>query len=97
MQGATRSADCVGVIADAAEFALWPPNILANIQRVLEELFKWEHGHIEHYLTVITAAAKHSGGGVIADVPRTVHDCPDHEDNFLDLQAPLLHEMTALV
>jgi hypothetical protein len=39
-----------------------------------------------HYLTVITAAAEHSGGGVIADVPRIVHDCPDHEDNyFLDL------------
>ena len=29
-----------------------------------------------------------SGGGIVADVPRTVHDCPDHEDNLiLDLAA----------
>ena len=33
-------------------------------------------------------AAGHSGGGIVADVPRTVHDCPDHEDNLiLDLAA----------
>jgi len=33
-------------------------------------------------------AAEHSGGGIVADVPRTVHDCPDHEDNLiLDLAA----------
>jgi hypothetical protein len=50
----------------------------------------------EHYLTVITATAEHRGG-VMAHVPRTVHACPDYEDNgILDLQAPLLPEMTAL-
>jgi hypothetical protein len=33
-------------------------------------------------------AAERSGGGIVADVPRTVHDCPDHEDNpILDLAA----------
>jgi predicted nucleic acid-binding protein len=27
-------------------------------------------------------------GGLLAEVPRTVHDCPDHEDNLvLDLAA----------
>ena len=27
-------------------------------------------------------------GGLLADVPRTVHDCPDHQDNLvLDLAA----------
>ena len=36
----------------------------------------------------IVIAAEHSGGGIVADVPRTVHDCPDHEDNLiLDLAA----------
>jgi hypothetical protein len=40
------------------------------------------------YLAVIAATADHSGGGVISDVPRTVRDCPDHEDNLiLDLAA----------
>jgi hypothetical protein len=40
------------------------------------------------YLAVITEAAEHSGGGLLADVPRTVHDCPDYEDNLvLDLAA----------
>ncbi len=35
------SADCVGIIIDAAEFSLWlSPHITANIERVLTELFK---------------------------------------------------------
>ncbi|MGH3275842.1 MAG: PIN domain-containing protein [Streptosporangiaceae bacterium] len=83
------SADCVGIIVDAAEFALWlSPHILANIGRVLEDVFKWEHAQADAYLSVITAAAEHSDGGLLTDVPRTVHDCPDHEDNLiLDLAA----------
>ena len=28
------------------------------------------------YVAVISQAAEHSGGGLLADVPRTVHDCP---------------------
>jgi hypothetical protein len=83
MQGATRALTAWASSPMPRNSHCGPPNILANIQRVLEELFKWEHGHIEHYLTVITAAAEHSGGGLIADVPRTVHDCPDHEDNYI--------------
>jgi len=36
----------------------------------------------------VQAVSKDSGGGIVADVPRTVHDCPDHEDNvILDLAA----------
>jgi predicted nucleic acid-binding protein len=36
----------------------------------------------------VVSAAEHSGGGVLADVPRTVHECSDHEDNLiLDLAA----------
>jgi predicted nucleic acid-binding protein len=82
-------ADCVGVIVDAAEFALWlSPDILDNVRRVLEDLFKWERPQIDTYVDVLSEAAEHSGGGLLADVPRTVHDCPDHEDNLvLDLAA----------
>ncbi len=83
------SADCVGIIVDGAEFALWlSPHILGNIGRVLEDLFKWERSQVDAYIAIISAAAEHSGGGLLADVPRTVHECADHEDNLiLDLAA----------
>jgi putative PIN family toxin of toxin-antitoxin system len=83
------SADCIGIIVDAAEFALWlSPHILANVKRVLEDLFKWDQEQADAYLDIITTAAEHSRGGLLEEVPRTVHDCPDHEDNMiLDLAA----------
>jgi predicted nucleic acid-binding protein len=83
------SADCLGIIVDAAEFALWlSPHITANVDRILGDLFKWEQSQVNAYLQAIVGAAEHSGGGVLTDVPRTVHDCPDHEDNLiLDLAA----------
>lgn len=83
------SADCIGIIVDAAEFALWlSPHIASNVQRVLAELFKWELRRIDSYLDAVLDAAELSGGGVISDVPRTVHDCPGFEDNMiLDLAA----------
>ena len=79
----------LGIIVDAAEIrALAITHILANAGRVLVELFKWEHGQADAFLGVITVAAEHSGGGLLLDVPRTVHDCPEHEDNLiLDLAA----------
>lgn len=83
------SADCVGIIVDAAEFSLWlSPHILSNVDRVLTELLKWERPRASVYTETLMAAAVHSGGGLIDDVPRTVHDCPDYEDNLiLDLAA----------
>ena len=82
-------ADCVGIVVDAAEFALWlSPHILSNVGRVLADLFKWEPPQVDTYLAVLSETAEHSGGGLLAEVPRTVHDCPDHEDNLiLDLAA----------
>jgi predicted nucleic acid-binding protein len=78
------AADCVGVISDAAEFALWlSPHILSNIDRVLTELFKWDPEKIGAYLRVLVAAAEHSGGGVASHVPRVVNECADHEDNLI--------------
>ncbi|MGH3300800.1 MAG: PIN domain-containing protein [Streptosporangiaceae bacterium] len=81
------SADCVGIVADAAEFSLWlSPHILDNVQRVLTEILKWEQGPAEAYFQTLLSAAEHSGGGIVPDVPRMVHDCGDHEDNLvLDL------------
>ncbi|MDQ2874441.1 MAG: hypothetical protein M3Y33_06410 [Actinomycetota bacterium] len=83
------SADCVGIIVDAAEFALWlSSHITANVDRILGDLFKWAQPEIDSYLEAVIGAAEHSGGGVLAEVPRAVHDCPDHEDNMiLDLAA----------
>jgi hypothetical protein len=83
------SADCLGIIVDAAEFSLWlSPHITANADRILSDLFKWAQSQIDAFLGALLAAAVHSGGGMVADVPRTVHDCPDHEDNLIvDLAA----------
>ncbi len=78
------AADCVGVIADAAEFALWlSPHILSNVDAVLAELFKWDPATISAYLGILVAAAEHSGGGVAAQVPRAVSECADYEDNLI--------------
>jgi predicted nucleic acid-binding protein len=83
------SADCLGIIVDAAEFALWlSPHISSNVDRILSDLFKWEQPEVDTYVETIARAAEHSGGGVLAEVPRTAHECPDHEDNLiLDLAA----------
>ncbi|MEU8803062.1 PIN domain-containing protein [Spirillospora sp. NPDC048819] len=77
------SADCLGIANDAAEFSLWlSPHILRNIERILVELFKWEEAKAGAYLTALVTIADHSEGDVI-DPPRTVHDCPDDEDNLI--------------
>ena len=82
------SADCLGVIADAAEFALWlSPHIITNIDRILAQLFKWAQPQIDAYLRAIVMAAEHSGGASWLTYPGQ-SDSPDHEDNLiLDLAA----------
>ena len=81
-------ADCVGVVVDAAEFALWmSPHILTNTGRVLAQVMKWEAAQIEDLLAEYASIADDSGGGVF-DPPATVSDCSDWEDNrILDLAA----------
>jgi predicted nucleic acid-binding protein len=89
------SADCLGIIVDAAEFALWlSSHITANVDRILRELFKWAPPEIDAYLETVAGAAEHSGGGVLEEVPRTVHDCPDYEDNLI---LDLASEVGALI
>jgi predicted nucleic acid-binding protein len=76
-------ADCIGIIVDAAEFALWlSPHVLDNTARVLQDGFRWEPARARDYVALLRRVAQHSGGGLI-DPPRTVHDCTDFEDNSL--------------
>jgi predicted nucleic acid-binding protein len=82
------SADCLGVINDAAEFGLWlSPHIMANTGRVLATVLKTPDEEVDECLQVLTEMAEASGGGIM-DPPPTVGDCPDWEDNrILDLAA----------
>jgi predicted nucleic acid-binding protein len=81
-------ADCLGIINDAAEFALWlSPHILDNTARVLMAVVGTPKEEADDYLTILAEMADASGGGTLMP-PRTVHDCRDHEDNLvLDLAA----------
>ena len=81
-----RSADCLGVINDAAEFALWvSPHILSNTGRVLAEVLGMPGDETDEYITILAEMAEASGGGLF-NPPQSVGDCPDWEDNrILDL------------
>lgn len=81
-------ADSLGVINDAAEFALWlSPHILDNTTRVLMAVVGTPKEEADDYREILIEMADASGGGGLAP-GRTVHDCPDHEDNLvLDLAA----------
>lgn len=81
-------ADSIGIIVDAEEFSLWlSQHLLKNTTRVLGDVFGWELPQIERYIRALVWACERSGGDVL-DPSRTVHDCPDHEDNLvLDLAA----------
>jgi predicted nucleic acid-binding protein len=81
-------ADCLGVINDAAEFALWlSPHILENTARVLMAVVRTPKDEADDYLDILAEMAEASGGGTLTP-PRSVHDCPEHEDNLvLDLAA----------
>lgn len=79
-------ADCMGIIVDAHEFALFvSPHIVDNTKRVLANVFEWKEPAIEQFLKALAATVVNSGGDVV-DPPRQVHDCTDYEDNhILDL------------
>lgn len=81
-------ADCLGIVVDAAEFALWlSPHVLDNTARVLVEGYKWPAAQAHTFISVLTDLANHSGGDIV-DPPATVGDCRDFEDNrVLDLVA----------
>lgn len=81
-------ADSLGIINDAAEFALWlSPHILDNTVRVLMAVVGMPKEEADDYRDILTEMAEASGGGELTP-PRTVHDCADHEDSLvLDLAA----------
>jgi len=81
-------ADSLGIINDAAEFALWlSPHILDHTIRVLMTVVGTPKEEADDYREILIEMADASGGGVLTP-PRTVHDCPVHEDNLvLDLAA----------
>jgi predicted nucleic acid-binding protein len=81
-------ADSLGIINDAAEFALWlSPHIVDNTTRVLMAVAGTPKEEADDYGEILIEMADASGGGLLTP-PRTVHDCPDHEDNLvLDLAA----------
>jgi predicted nucleic acid-binding protein len=81
-------ADCLGIVNDAAEFALWLcPHILDSTVRVLMTVVGTPKEEAEDYREILIDMAEASGGGVLTP-PRMVHDCHDHEDNLvLDLVA----------
>ena len=81
------AADCIGVANDGREFALWlSPHLLTNTARVLKAAGV-NDSEVEEYVAVLAELAESSGGATV-NPPRTVHDCPDHEDNLvLDLAA----------
>jgi predicted nucleic acid-binding protein len=81
-------ADCLGIVNDAAEFALWlSPHILDNTVRVLMTVVGTPKEEADDYREILIEMAEASDGGILTP-PRTVHDCRDHEDNLvLDLAA----------
>jgi predicted nucleic acid-binding protein len=81
-------ADCLGVINDAAEFALFlSPHILSTTSRVLITVVGTPKEDADEHLELLVEMAEASGGGVLVP-PRTVHDCRDHDDKLiLDLAA----------
>lgn len=90
-------ADCLGVINDAAEWALWlSPHILDNTTRVLREVAKWPDDEADLYRSVLVEMAEASGGGVL-DPPRTVHDCHDCHDYEDNLVLDLAWDVAALL
>jgi hypothetical protein len=60
------SADCLGVINDAAEFALWlSPHILVNTGRVLTAVLKAPDEEVDEYLDVLAEMAEASGAASV--------------------------------
>lgn len=75
------AANCVGVLNDAREFALWlSPHLLDGTGRVLREFYGWSAARTDQYLAILARITERSGGAVI-EPQETVTDCDDWEDN----------------
>ena len=75
------SANAVGVLNDAVEFALWlSPHVLDGTKRVLREFYRWSDIRAIRYERTLKAIAARSGGDVVVPT-EAVADCDDWEDN----------------
>lgn len=77
------AADCVGIVNDSQEFALWlSPHVLRNVLWVLTDPdgFRWPLDKAEEYVGVLLAIVESAGGQVIEPSVR-VSDCVDDGDN----------------
>ncbi len=77
------AADCVGIVNDAQEFALWlSPHVIGNVLRVLidPDGFRWPVEKAEEYVTVLKDIVEGAGGQIV-DPSVRVSDCVDEEDN----------------
>jgi hypothetical protein len=60
LQARNASADCLGVVNNAAEFALWlSPHILANTGRVLAAVLKAPDEEVDDYLQALADSHEH--------------------------------------
>jgi predicted nucleic acid-binding protein len=76
-------ADCVGIVNDAREFAIWlSEHVLVNVIRVLTEPdgYDWEIEATEEYVALLVEMAEASGEDVVEPEVH-VTDCADYEDN----------------
>lgn len=81
--GPHAAAECVGIVNDAEEFALWlSEHVLRNIVRVLTtpQGFAWPADRAQKYIAVLAEIAHASGGGIVQPAV-AVTDCVDYEDN----------------
>lgn len=81
-------ADCLSLMMDSDRFTVFlSDHILWNIKDKLGQL-GWPPTAIADYVQFVVELALASGGSVLADLPRSAFDSPDHEDNLvLDLVA----------
>jgi hypothetical protein len=69
------AAECVGIINDADELALWlSPRILGNVVRVLVGELGWVQDQAERYANRLREITARSGGGEVD--PGEVSSCP---------------------
>jgi len=77
------ASDCVGILNDGQEFALWmSPHVLRNVLRVLTDAggYAWTANRAEEYAKALVEIVETSGGHVIEPGVH-VSDCFDYEDN----------------
>lgn len=73
---ANAAADCLGIVAEPREWALWlSGDLLELVARILLDAdhgLGWRNDHVGRYLEVLHDVAWTSGGGVVTLVPAVI-------------------------